>query len=162
MTLSREQMLIEMGISPIWVLREPGQTVVTAASEEAPERSISSADPDVPQMPAAQPIAEAPRVPVSPTAISGMDWPTLSKQVAECRLCPLCQQRKQAVLGVGDLNPDWLFIGEGPGADGEAHTRVPTRMSRASRLWARPASCSTTCWHHSTSPAATGSTLPMR
>lgn len=101
MTLSREQMLIEMGISPIWVLREPGQTVVTAASEEAPERSISSADPDVPQMPAAQPIAEAPRVPVSPTAISGMDWPTLSKQVAECRLCPLCQQRKQAVLGVG-------------------------------------------------------------
>lgn len=117
MTLSREQMLIEMGISPIWVLREPGQTVATAASEEAPERSISSADPDVPQMPAAQPIAEAPRVPVSPTAISGMDWPTLSKQVAECRLCPLCQQRKQAVLGVGDLNPDWLFIGEGPGAD---------------------------------------------
>ena len=115
MTLSREQMLIEMGISPIWVLREPGQTVVTAASEEAPERSISSADPDVPQMPAAQPIAEAPRVPVSPTAISGMDWPTLSKQVAECRLCPLCQQRKQAVLGVGDLNPDWLFIGEGRG-----------------------------------------------
>ena len=113
MTLSREQMLIEMGISPIWVLREPGQTVVTAASEEAPERSISSADPDVPQMPAAQPIAEAPRVPVSPTAISGMDWPTLSKQVAECRLCPLCQQRKQAVLGVGDLNPDWLFIGAG-------------------------------------------------
>jgi uracil-DNA glycosylase family 4 len=29
----------------------------------------------------------------------------------------LCEQRKQAVLGVGDLNPDWLFIGEGPGAE---------------------------------------------
>jgi DNA polymerase len=29
----------------------------------------------------------------------------------------LCQGRKQAVLGVGDVNADWLFVGEGPGAE---------------------------------------------
>jgi DNA polymerase len=29
----------------------------------------------------------------------------------------LCEKRKQAVLGVGDRQPDWLFVGEGPGAD---------------------------------------------
>jgi len=37
--------------------------------------------------------------------------------VAECRACALCQQRKQAVLGVGDVEADWLFVGEGPGAE---------------------------------------------
>ena len=37
--------------------------------------------------------------------------------VAAGQACSLCQQRKQAVLGVGDLNPDWLFVGEGPGAE---------------------------------------------
>jgi DNA polymerase len=26
-------------------------------------------------------------------------------------------QHKQAVLGVGDVNADWLFVGEGPGAE---------------------------------------------
>jgi len=29
----------------------------------------------------------------------------------------LCAERRQAVLGVGDVNADWLFVGEGPGAD---------------------------------------------
>jgi DNA polymerase len=46
-----------------------------------------------------------------------LNWPELAAAVAECKACQLCQQRKQAVLGVGDLNPDWLFVGEGPGAE---------------------------------------------
>jgi DNA polymerase len=37
--------------------------------------------------------------------------------VAACRDCRLCEQRKQAVLGVGDIEADWLFVGEGPGAE---------------------------------------------
>lgn len=37
--------------------------------------------------------------------------------VAECRACRLCEQRKQAVLGVGSATGPWLFVGEGPGAD---------------------------------------------
>ena len=32
----------------------------------------------------------------------------------------LCEQRKQAVLGVGDRTADWLFIGEGPGSEEDA------------------------------------------
>lgn len=50
-------------------------------------------------------------------AVDHLNWPELAKQVAACTACPLCEQRKQAVFGVGDLNPDWLFIGEGPGAE---------------------------------------------
>jgi len=37
--------------------------------------------------------------------------------VSECRACGLCEQRKQAVLGVGSPTGPWLFVGEGPGAD---------------------------------------------
>lgn len=53
-------------------------------------------------------------------AIAAMDWPALEQAVAECRTCVLCERRKQAVLGVGDRHPEWLFIGEGPGAEEDA------------------------------------------
>ncbi|WP_412480237.1 uracil-DNA glycosylase [Azonexus sp. IMCC34839] len=110
MSLSREQMLVEMGISPLWVLRDK------AVAEPA--------GPDVEENTAAPPVADV-RQTVAPTiqapmpiaAVDGANWPELARQVAECKACGLCQQRKQAVLGVGDLNPDWLFIGEGPGAE---------------------------------------------
>ena len=46
-----------------------------------------------------------------------MDWEALAAAVAECRACDLCKARKQAVLGVGDQQADWLFVGEGPGAE---------------------------------------------
>ena len=44
-------------------------------------------------------------------------WDELRIQVAECRACGLCSQRKQAVFGVGNETAPWLFVGEGPGAD---------------------------------------------
>jgi uracil-DNA glycosylase family 4 len=37
--------------------------------------------------------------------------------VAECNACGLHAQRKQAVFGVGADKADWMFVGEGPGAD---------------------------------------------
>ena len=49
--------------------------------------------------------------------VSALDWGGLRDAVRECRLCGLCAQRRQAVLGVGDARAQWLFVGEGPGAD---------------------------------------------
>jgi DNA polymerase len=46
-----------------------------------------------------------------------MGWNELATAVAGCQACPLCRARKQAVLGVGDIEADWLFVGEGPGAE---------------------------------------------
>jgi DNA polymerase len=46
-----------------------------------------------------------------------MDWPALRESILACTACALCRQRKQAVPGVGDENADWLFVGEGPGAE---------------------------------------------
>lgn len=49
-----------------------------------------------------------------------MDWPELKASVASCVACPLHEKRNKAVFGVGDENADWLFVGEGPGADEDA------------------------------------------
>lgn len=124
MSLSREQMLVEMGISPIWKLREtaqaaepaelPAEEPVEAVTPVATRPSPQSVAKPAPQEQALPPAAQ---LPTANAAVDAMNWPELTRAVAECRACPLCQQRKQAVLGVGDLNPDWLFIGEGPGAD---------------------------------------------
>ncbi|MBL8429702.1 MAG: uracil-DNA glycosylase [Dechloromonas sp.] len=113
-------MLVEMGITPIWVLRdtEPSTPPVEAAVVEVEACApVPGAAPAIAPEPAPLP-RPAPAValrPISP--VNNLGWPELANQVAECRACQLCEQRKQAVLGVGDLNPDWLFIGEGPGAE---------------------------------------------
>jgi uracil-DNA glycosylase family 4 len=105
-SLSREQMLIEMGLGPIWRLR--GQESLNQVCEEPVVEIVTK--------PASQP-SDKPAPLTANVSVDGLDWPDLSKQVAECRACTLCQQRKQAVLGVGDRQADWLFVGEGPGAE---------------------------------------------
>lgn len=110
MSLNREQMLAEMGISPIWVLRDTPAADVQAAPVVAAVPAVAATDSIVEPLTAASPVVAA-----APVATG--DWPALAAEVAACRACPLCEQRKQAVLGVGDPHPDWLFIGEGPGAE---------------------------------------------
>ena len=49
-----------------------------------------------------------------------MDWTALKESVAQCRGCVLHGKRTNTVFGVGDENADWMFVGEGPGADEDA------------------------------------------
>jgi DNA polymerase len=99
-------MLIEMGLGPIWRVREQEQLC------EVREEPVVDHVKNQLSSQATKTAAIAPTV-----TVNGLDWPNLSKQVAECSACALCQQRKQAVLGVGDQQADWLFVGEGPGAE---------------------------------------------
>ena len=90
--MSREGMLREMGLAPLWKLRSeaaalPSEAALLPAGED---RSA---------------------------AIAAMDWDQLRQSVSACRACALGQARKQAVFGVGDVQPDWLIVGEGPGAE---------------------------------------------
>lgn len=62
-----------------------------------------------------RPAARGPSAPPSVETLQA--WSVLRETVANCQGCGLCRQRKQAVLGVGDLQPDLLVIGEGPGAE---------------------------------------------
>jgi len=48
--------------------------------------------------------------------VARMGWDELAERVAGCTDCALHEGRTQAVFGVGSRDADWLFIGEGPGA----------------------------------------------
>ncbi len=45
------------------------------------------------------------------------DWPALKQHVQDCTACKLRPGCTQTVFGVGDQKAEWLFVGEGPGAD---------------------------------------------
>ena len=49
-----------------------------------------------------------------------MGWDQLKTSVEGCIACPLCRSRSRTVFGIGDMNADWLYVGEGPGAEEDA------------------------------------------
>ena len=44
-----------------------------------------------------------------------MDLERLKKECLSCRACSLCETRNKLVFGVGKINAEVMFIGEGPG-----------------------------------------------
>ena len=108
---NRDAYLLEMDLGPLWKLRNPAESQApSAVSEERASAVVALPTPEVQLV--ATPSLDARRL-----AISQMDWPELNTSAAACRACDLCKTRKQAVLGVGDVQADWLFVGEGPGAE---------------------------------------------
>ncbi|MBB5203096.1 DNA polymerase [Inhella inkyongensis] len=75
------------------------------------------------------PVAEAlrPALPVAPAApavpvagavavdLRAVDAPALAQRVRDCRACGLCEQRRQALPGEGQLQAHWMVVGEVPG-----------------------------------------------
>jgi DNA polymerase len=104
----RALMLQEMGITPQWHLRGAVQ-----------ETSVDAVPPEVVAAASAAPVVAA--TPVDQTerraTIMRMDWTQIKASVASCTSCALHAGRNKTVFGVGDDNADWLFVGEGPGAD---------------------------------------------
>lgn len=49
-----------------------------------------------------------------------VSWSELKSTVQACQACKLRAGCTQTVFGVGDEKADWLFVGEGPGADEDA------------------------------------------
>jgi DNA polymerase len=84
----RGEILKEMGLAPVWRLRDR-----VAEAPSAPAKA---------QM--AIPILE-------------MDWPELKVKVAGCTDCKLCSGRTQTVFGVGDEKAQWMLVGEAPGSE---------------------------------------------
>lgn len=97
MNMDRNVLLREMGLGPVWKLRSvPEAQRAEVAELVVPSVSVAS---------------------LIPEGVDPLSWDELATTVSNCRKCRLCEQRKQAVLGVGDRQADWLFVGEGPGAD---------------------------------------------
>ena len=104
----REAYLKEMGLGPIW--RKRGKPVSAQEPAALHEPLVECLEPPVPVVDAGERRAE----------ILRLDGQMLKQSVAQCTACTLSQSRIQTVLGMGDMNADWLFVGEAPGAQEDA------------------------------------------
>jgi len=114
----RELILEQLGLLPRWVPRHrarPATQRVNAAAQLAPQTQAR---------------AETGDERVARILRSG--WVELKEMVRTCTDCPLHKARRQSVFGVGDESADWLFIGEGPGAEEDA--RGEPFVGQAGRL----------------------------
>ncbi len=100
----------ELGLSPVWVRRHgsiPAGSVEAGAVAGKLAAATESAVPFAGSVPAADRAAQ----------IHAMDWAQLKSSASACTACVLHESRRQAVFGVGDEKAEWLFVGEGPGAE---------------------------------------------
>ena len=119
-------MLEEMGLTPVWRLRSggnPADTAEASGPQPTPVEPAAALKSGVVITGAS--LVTGHRSPVTAggdrrVAIMSMDWPALKSRVAGCTDCPLHQKRTKTVFGVGDENADWMFVGEGPGAEEDA------------------------------------------
>ena len=106
----RALVLTELGLTPLWVRRRPAPALQKTAAAQ------SAQFPDSALLVGEQPLATDDRA----AQIAAMTWQQLRSSVVACTSCVLHKQRHQAVFGVGDERAEWLFIGEGPGAEEDA------------------------------------------
>lgn len=129
-------MLAEMGVR-VWWPQSPADEQ-PQAQEQVPAQGLAasphvalpaSAPAPMGLAPAASPVprpaAPAPKPAVAPMPVTEvlvgkplaegvdqMDWAALQATVATCRACDLCTNRQQPVFGVGDVQADWLVVGD--------------------------------------------------
>ncbi len=119
MNIRDEAVLRELNLYPLWVRRGTPATIDAVAStpvaESRPAARISA---EVTRGAALQ--AEAGLIAREARDTRPLDWPELRQKVRDCTACKLRAGCTQTVFGVGDENADWLFVGEGPGADEDA------------------------------------------
>lgn len=135
-------MLREMGIPPFWPVEavpvevasapDPQPVAAHTALPEQIQAAVSTPEQRVaaPVAPtstrAAPPRALAPAAAASaddqarvprPAGVELMDWPALREAVGACQACALCDSRQQTVFGVGNIEADWMIVGEAPGEE---------------------------------------------
>jgi uracil-DNA glycosylase len=108
-----ERILRELELLPVARL----YGLASAPARTAPAPPPDATVPEAPRRAPAPAVAPPPAAAPAPEGIESMDWAALRQAVRDCRRCALCEQRKQAVFGVGAESGPWLFVGEGPGAD---------------------------------------------
>ena len=112
---SREVILREMGLTPIWVDRSSNSArpaVVSTAS------SVPETPPAPHDVPSEQSAVDR------EAAIANMSWDELVASIAACTACKLCATRTNTVPGAGDRSPAWMIVGEAPG-EGEDRQGEP-------------------------------------
>jgi uracil-DNA glycosylase len=90
---TRDERLTVLGLTPVWRLRAAAPEDRTSAPVIATDRAAR---------------------------IAALGWRDFAADVDACTACPLHRGRKKSVPGVGDPRAEWLFVGEGPGAEEDA------------------------------------------
>jgi uracil-DNA glycosylase len=118
----RDIILAQLGIGPIWTLREPESLTSDAPLSGDVLSNVEQVGTDDVLTELAPTLLSTPSVQVQTTpiaaehnAISSMNWNALQATVADCRVCGLCEGRVHTVFGTGDQKARYLFVGEGPG-----------------------------------------------
>ena len=128
MSNTRDHLLQEMGIGPLWRLRraQVGSADATPAALPPGARLERTPEPLAPT-PLLAAIAQAAGAQAEvddrsqrAAALARMDWPALKAAVSTCTACALCGSRKNTVFGVGDESAQWMIVGEAPGAEEDA------------------------------------------
>jgi DNA polymerase len=113
-----ENYLRELNLYPLWVRRDlpvadaPEASVPVAETQAVCRLGGGEADTHQSAM---MGIAA-----LNPSYVSSLNWNELKQTVHECTACKLRAGCTQTVFGVGDEKAEWLFVGEGPGADEDA------------------------------------------
>jgi len=141
---TRDDILVELRLAPLWRQRNAPGLAPTPTQDPAaapiPQRAATPipssmhspenasyanvaakpdagvdavVHPDVVVDVAANPDARVAR-------IAALTWQSFAADVASCTACKLCRTRNKSVPGVGDVNAEWLFVGEAPGAEEDA------------------------------------------
>jgi uracil-DNA glycosylase family 4 len=110
----RKEILKELGLTPLWRRRE--HIPISAREGRGTMQVLEEL-----AAPHGEPAENSFCHGIDPTddrrtVILRMEWDELKASVAECTACRLCHSRKRTVFGVGDQHADWLYVGEGPGA----------------------------------------------
>ena len=115
---TRDEILRELKLAPEWRLRGnaarseavPPEAATEGGGDRAPASAGSTSGGGASPEDAAARRAR----------IAALDWEAFDADVAACTACGLCRSRNKAVPGVGDRRAEWLFVGEGPGAEEDA------------------------------------------
>jgi DNA polymerase len=99
---------------PVVEVARPATPVAPAAAPR-PRPAAEPVAPRTPEPAAVTPPADAGGLSPRPAGIDAMDWPALQAAVAGCQACGLCRGRKNTVFGTGDVQSDWMIVGEAPG-----------------------------------------------
>lgn len=126
MNIREENILRELNLYPLWVRRGTPVAEVheSVAVEERPPVATAGnpGEDDVQHQPSATEKSDPREAKIPDTSVvDSLGWSGLKAQVRDCTACKLRAGCTQTVFGVGDEKAEWLFVGEGPGEEEDAH-----------------------------------------
>ncbi|NOQ36157.1 MAG: uracil-DNA glycosylase [Methylococcaceae bacterium] len=105
---TRLQYLEAMGIDS-WMPKTQAANPIDAVTEVITPVVEAESQANIVSQAVINPVVESPEI------MEVKDnWETLERELKGCQKCELAKTRTQTILGVGNKNAEWLFIGEDP------------------------------------------------